>query len=113
MTAGAVHAVLEEIARAKPRVALPAEAGVVRGYEAGRDGVWRHRVLAAQGLENPVVDASRIAVNRRQRRAKTARLDVHQLLTRRRRQRAGEQKVWSVVRVPRAEDAERRQRHRE
>jgi transposase len=67
VTAGDVHAVLEEMARAKQRVALPADAGVVSGYEAGRDGFWLHRFLAAQGIENHVVDSSSIEVNRRQR----------------------------------------------
>ncbi len=112
VTAGDVHAVLEEMARAKGRFGLPEEAGGVSGDEAGRDGFWRHRCLVAHGLKHGVVDASSLEVNRRQRRAKTDRLDVHQGLTRLRRHRAGEQKGWSVVRVPRVDDADRRQLHR-
>ncbi len=66
VTAGDVHAVLEERARATRRCGLPEEAGVVSGDEAGRDGCWRHRFLVAQGLKNGVVDASSLEVNRLQ-----------------------------------------------
>jgi transposase len=50
-------------------------------------------------MENLVVDSASIDVNRRHRRGKTDRLDVHKLLTMLLRRMAGEQKVWSVVRV--------------
>ena len=52
-------------------------------------------------------------MNRRDRRTKTDRLDVHKLLTMLLRHAAGEKKVWSVVRVPSVVDDDRRQRHRE
>jgi transposase len=42
-------------------------------YEAGRDGFWVHRWLVGAGVENVVVEASSIEVNRRARRAKPAR----------------------------------------
>ena len=83
------------------------------GYEAGRDGFWLHRFFVSQGIENIVVDSASIEVNRRYRRAKTDRLDVHKLLTMLLRHAAGEKKVWSVVRVPSAADEDRRQLHRE
>jgi transposase len=111
--AGDGHTVLEEIRRAKSRFGLPEEARVVSCYEAGRDGLWLHRFFRSQGVENSVVDAASIEVNRRYRRAKTDRLDVHKLLTMRLRHTAGEKKVWSVVRVPSVVDEDRRQRHRE
>ena len=60
-----------------------------------------------------MVDAASLAVHRRSRRAKTARLDVDTRLTRRRRSAAGERKVWRVGRGPRVDEADRRQRHRE
>jgi transposase len=59
------------------------------------------------------VDSSRIAVNRRQRRAKPDRLEVHQWRTRLRRYLAGEQRVWRVVRVPSVEEEDRRPLHRD
>jgi hypothetical protein len=49
--AGDCQTVLEEIRRAKSRLGLPAEARVVSGYEAGRDGLWLHRFFISPGLE--------------------------------------------------------------
>jgi transposase len=113
MPAGAIGVLHEEIARAKQRFGLPHDARVVSCYEAGRDGFWLHRCLVASGVENLVVDSASIEVNRRHRRAKTDRLDVHKLLTMLLRHVAGERKVWSVVRVPSIADEDRRQLHRE
>lgn len=60
-----------------------------------------------------MIDSASIEVNRRQRRAKTDRLDVRKLLTMLLCHSAGEKKVWSVVRVPSVEEEDRRQLHRE
>ena|SRR6266851_4130033 len=60
----------EEIAKAKARFKLPAEAPVCTCYEAGRDGFWLHRALTKIGITNVVVDASSIEVNRRQKQVK-------------------------------------------
>jgi transposase len=81
-------------------------------YEAGRDGFWLHRYLTAQGIKNSVVDAASIEVNRRQRRAKSDRLDANKLLSMLLRYHGGE-KVWSVVQVPSVADEDRRHLHRE
>ena len=111
--AGALETLQQEITRAKQRFGLPEDARVVSCYEAGRDGFWLHRALVAHGVQNHVIDSASIAVNRRQRRAKTDRLDVRKLLTMLLRHSAGEKKVWSVVRVPSVEEEDRRQLHRE
>jgi len=111
--AGALETVQQEITRAKQRFGLPEDARVVSCYEAGRDGFWLHRSLVAHSVQNHVIDSASIEVNRRQRRAKTDRLDVRKLLTMLLRFIAGEQKVWSVVRVPSVEEEDRRQLHRE
>jgi transposase len=111
--ARSLAAVRREIAEAKYHAGLPADAGVVSCYEAGRDGFWLHRYLASVGVANRVVDSSSIEVKRRARRAKTDRLDVHKLLTMLVRAEHGERKVWSVVRVPAPADEDRRQLHRE
>jgi transposase len=103
----------EEIARAKKRFQLPADAPVRSCYEAGRDGFWLHRHLSACGIENLVVDSASIEVNRRQRRAKTDRLDAGKLLNLLLRYHNGERKVWSAVRVPSVTDEDARQLHRE
>jgi len=110
--AGEVERLQQEIARAKQRFGLPEEACVMSCYEASRDGFWLHRSLVAHGIQNHVIDSASIEVKRRQRRAKTDRLDVRKLLTMLLRHSAGEKKVWSVVRVPSVEEADRRQLHR-
>jgi transposase len=111
--AGDVARLQHEIARAKQRFGLPEDARVMSCYEAGRDGFWLHRYLVAHSVENLVIDSASIEVNRRPRRAKTDRLDVYKLLTMLQRHIAGEQKVWSVVRVPSVAEEDRRQLHRE
>src|SRR6476660_4543768 len=102
----------EEIARAKARFDLPADAPVCTCYEAGRDGFWLHRALTSKGIGNVVVDASSIEVNRRSKHAKTDPIDAGKLLILLCRYHGGERKVWSVVNVPAVEDEDRRQLHR-
>src|SRR5262249_3711836 len=104
---------LQEIAKAKGRFGLPADAAVVSCYEAGRDGFWLPRWPASQGISNVIVDSASIEVNRRKRRAKSDRLDAAKLVSMLVRYHAGETKVWSVVRVPQPADEDRRHLHRE
>jgi transposase len=111
--AGCVHAVRREIADSKKRFDLPANAEVISCYEAGRDGFWLHRWLASEHVHNLVVDSSSIQVPRRQRRVKTDRLDLAQLLTMLVRWHQGETKVWSVVTVPSEAEEDVRHLHRE
>ena len=108
------EAVLAQIAWAKQRLGLPANALVASCYEAGRDGFWLHRFLVAHGIDNLVVDSASIEVNRRKRRAKSDRIDLVALLDLLARHRAGSAKpVWSVVHVPSVEDEDRRHLGRE
>jgi transposase len=79
-----------EVAAAKARFGLPADAPVVTCYEAGRDGVWLHRALTARGLASHVVDSASITENRRARRAKSDRLDAAALVRLLLRHHAGE-----------------------
>jgi transposase len=111
--AGDGQTVLEERRRAKSRFGLPEAARVVRGDEAGRDGCGLHRFFISQGVANSVVDSASIEVNRRYRRAKPDRLDVHTLLTMLLRHAAGETQGGSVVRGPSVVDEDRRQLPRE
>lgn len=106
-------ALLREIARAKQRFGLPEKSRVASVYEAGREGFWLHRFLVAEGIDNRVVDASSIEVNRRRRRTKTDRMDARRLLGLLLREDSGENKVWSVVHVPTPEQEDRRHLHRE
>jgi transposase len=104
---------LQDIAQAQSRCDLPETAPVVRCDEAGREGFWLQRFLQAHGSTNAVVDASAIAVNRRQRRAKSAGLDGRQLLRMLRRYADGERQVWRVVPVPAVAAEEQRHRPRD
>jgi transposase len=113
MTAKDVEALRAEVAAAKERFDLPADARVVSCYEAGRDGFWLHRFLLAAGADNSVVDSSSIQVDRRGRHAKTDRLDVEKLLTMLIRWHQGEATVWRVVNAPSVEEEDARQLHRE
>jgi transposase len=47
------------------------EAQIVLGYEAGYDGFWLQRRLAAEGIRCWVMDPGSLQVNRKARRAKT------------------------------------------
>jgi transposase len=102
-----------EIGRARRRFGLPDDAPVRSCYEAGRDGFWLHRFLASRGVDNAVVDASSIEINRRARRAKSDAIDVGKLLVMLMRYHGGERDLWSVVNVPAPEDEDRRQPDRD
>lgn len=106
-------ALAREIAAAKARFGLAADAPVRSCYEAGRDGFWVHRALTTLGITNVVVDSASIEGNARGRQAKSDRLDTAALLAKLGRYVGGERGVWSVVHVPSVEDEDRRQLHRE
>jgi transposase len=113
ITARDLNTLVIEIHKAKQRFGLPEATPVISCYEAGRDGFWLHRYLAHQGIENLVVDAASIEVNRRRRRAKSDRLDATKLVGMLIRWHLGEKKLWGVVHVPTVADEDRRQLHRE
>ena len=108
-----LDALQREIALAKKRFGLAAEARVFSCYEAGREGFWLHRCLTAQGVDNLVGDAASIEVKQRRWRLKTDQVDLDKLLRMLVRHHTGEKDVWSVVHVPSAEAEERRHVHRE
>jgi transposase len=113
VNAGDLEASREGIEKAKQRFGLKGSVSVRSCYEAGREGFWLHRALTEIGIENIVVDASSIEINRRQRRAKTDRMDVEKLVRQLMRYWRGEHDVWRIVRVPSAQAEDRRQLHRE
>jgi transposase len=98
-------AVEDAIRRGTARFGLPPTPPVRSCYEAGRDGFWPHRFLGSVGVDNLVVDSSSIEVPRRQRRAKTDRIDGEKLLQLLLRHWGGERQMWQVVHVP-SRDAE-------
>jgi len=111
--AGDMDRLEDEIRRARRRFGLGDETRVMSCFEAGRDGFWIHRFLESIGVVSHVVDSSSIEVKRRKRRRKTDRLDLGALLRLLIRYWGGEERVWSVVRVPSPEAEDARHLHRE
>ncbi|CAO3356198.1 transposase [Azospirillum palustre] len=112
---GDAAALLELIAQARSRfeAALGRPAWVFCCHEAGYDGFWLHRLLVAHDVENHVLDAASLPVDRRVRRAKTDRIDVDGLVRTLAALVRGERHVGRVVRVPSVEDEDRRRQTRE
>jgi transposase len=81
--------------------------------EAGLDGFWLHRWLAANGIESHVVDAASIAAPRRKQRAKTDGIDGETLVRTLAAWRRGEPRVCSMVVPPTPEEEDRRRLSRE
>ena len=101
------------IGKAAQRFGLEPGYQVKSCYEAGRSGFWVDRWLASEGIENRVVDPSSLQVSRRQRRAKTDRLDAEELLRNLLLVCLGSKRMWREVRVPSEEDELGRHLHRE
>ncbi|MGY3614381.1 IS110 family RNA-guided transposase [Bradyrhizobium sp. USDA 10063] len=107
-------ALIEQV-KARATAKLGAAPRVVSCYEAGYDGFWLHRLLAAAGITNFIFDPASIAVEQRARRAKTDRIDGELLLRTLMAHLRGEPRVVRIVRVPSVaeEDARRASRERE
>ena len=88
---------------------------IALAFEAGRDGFWLARWLAARGVEAHVIHASSLAVSREHRRAKTDRLDTELLKRGFLGWLRGERGHCSMARVPTMaeEDAKRPNRERD
>jgi len=86
---------------------------VIAIEEAGLDGFWLHRLLAANGIESHVVDAASVAVPRRRRRGKSDGIDGETLLRTLLAWRRGEPRVCSMVRPPSPREEDRRRVVRE
>ena len=111
--AGDPQGLEKETQAAKKHFGLPEDAKVLSCYEAGRDGFWIDRLLSELGIENVVVDAASMKVDRRARRAKTDKIDAKRLLADLIRHARGEKDVWKVVRVPTEEQEDKRRLHRD
>ena len=115
LRAGDWKGLLDLITRIRTRVveALNRPVEIISCYEAGYDGFWLHRVLAAHGVRNYVIDPASLQVDRRARRVKTDKIDLGRLLRSLMAYLRGEPKVWSVVRVPSVAEEDDRRLHRE
>jgi transposase len=109
------EALLSELEQARNRLKLAEGTRVVVGYEAGQEGFWLVRALQERGIEAVVIDPVSLPVDRRQRRAKTDRLDAEALVMALWRAVAGDVRALRFVRVPSrlAEDAREWQRERD
>jgi transposase len=111
---GDANAALELIAAARRRLErLGKPVRVVSVYEAGYDGFWLHRRLTVAGIENRVIDAASIPVDRRSRRAKTDRLDLELLIRMLLALERGETRICRVVQVPDPAEEDAKRQHRE
>jgi transposase len=99
---GDVEGLLGLIARKREQAAarLGRSVRVACCFEAGYDGFWLHRWLCTRGIENRVLDAASLLVDRRARRPKTDRLDAAGLLRTLMALERGEAQVCRVVHVP-------------
>jgi transposase len=105
---------LGEVALAKEKLGLAADAPVEFCYEAGRDGFWIDRMLKKNGFRNCVMDPASIEVPRRSRTRKTDRLDAKKLLKLLLRAKLwGERGAFSAVHIPSEEQEAEMRMHRE
>ena len=89
------------------------EVRIVLGYEAGYDGFWLQRRLAAEGICCWVMDPGSLQVNRKARRTKTDRLDAAMLLRALMAWCRGDRSACHMVQVPSVEREDARRTHRE
>ncbi len=105
---------LEEVALAKVKLKLPADAAVVCCFEAGRDGHWIYRWLKSEGFEVMEIDSSSIETARGRKHVKTDRIDVEKLLDLLIRFHCfGLRQAFRVVRVPSVAAEASQRLHRE
>jgi transposase len=105
-----LNEVIDEIARVKTKWGLADDVRTVVLYEAGQDGFWIARALAAVGLETLICDPASVLVSRHARRAKTDRLDAIRLVNTLRAWLGGERDGMRVIRIPSVE-AEAQRHH--
>lgn len=89
------------------------EVAIILGYEAGYDGFWLQRRLAAEAITCFVMDPGSLQVDRRARRAKTDRLDAAMLLRALMARCRGDHAACRMVQVPSVEREDARRTHRE
>ena len=99
--------------RAREEKAVGGPVQIVVAYEAGDDGFWLQRRLAAEGILCCVMDAASLQVDRRARRAKTDRLDAGKLLRALMAWWRGDRAACRMVRAPSIEPEDARRPHRE
>lgn len=102
-----------EIGKMRKKWQVSAKAKTVVLYEAGQDGFWIQRALTARGIKTLVCDPGSIPMPRKQRRAKTDRLDAIKLVSCLRGWLRGEYDRMHVIRIPTVQDEAQRQLSRD
>lgn len=115
VSGGDLAGLLERFAtlRKKARTRTGEDFSIVVIQEAGLDGFWIHRALEAERIESHVVDPASIATSRRHHRVKTDRVDGEVLVRTLLAYKRGEPRVCAMVRVPSADQEDRRRLARE
>ncbi|WP_205216014.1 IS110 family RNA-guided transposase [Acidibrevibacterium fodinaquatile] len=111
--AAALLALVERLRSRAADVVGIAAVPVLCCYEAGYEGFWLYRRLAAAGLRVLVIDPSSLLVNRRAKRAKTDRIDAKAMIRALMAYNRGEDQVLSAVIVPSVEQEDHRRLVRE
>jgi transposase len=99
--------------QARERRADGEQVRIALAHEAGYDGFWLQRRLAAEGISCWVMDPGSLKVDRRARRAKTDRLDAAMLLRALMAWCRGDRAACRMVQVPSPEREDARRTHRE
>src|SRR3989441_13070319 len=86
---------------------------IALAFEAGRDGFWLARWLAARGIEAHVIHSASVAVSRERKRAKTDRLDAAILMRVFLGWLRGERGHCGMVAIPTMEEEDARRPNRE
>src|SRR3712207_6042859 len=99
--------------RAKAEEVAGAPVRIVVIQEVGMEGFWIHRMLHEAGIESWLVDPASVAVPRRQRRAKTDKIDGEALIRVLTAHKRGEPRVCAMVVPPSPDEEDRRRLGRE
>lgn len=108
-----MRSLVAEVERSVKKLGGGGDTRVVVAYEAGQEGFWLKRELAARGIEAEVIDPVSLKVDRRSKRAKTDRLDVEALARALFAWMAGDTTALRMVRMPSKEDEDNREWQRE
>jgi len=104
---------LLERLRTKAEEGVGGAVRIVLIQEVGMDGFWIHRFLQRAGIESWLVDPASVAVARRQRRAKTDKIDGEALIRVLAAYKRGEPRVCAMVVPPSPDEEDRRRLGRE
>lgn len=112
---GDARRLLELIGRLRAKILQKGSPSVrvISCYEAGYDGFWLHRALLADGVENQILDAASLPIDRRAKHIKTDNIDAKRLLRAIVGHTLGDPQACRVIHVPSVEEENARRLFRE